>query len=168
MADIVLNRICHYLEPVIYEDGSFFVKMEEPLDRLILITDGNMLVYTSTSATDSSPSRIHRSVEDGGVYGDEPLLSWALSNSNMLASFANLPISKENVKCMTKVKGFALRAESLRTIVSLYEDTCNLTDSSLGEEVAHSSIPTQIPPFSNQPTVIIPTLDVDPTGFKGL
>lgn len=38
MADIVLNRICHYLEPVIYEDGSFFVKMEEPLDRLILIT----------------------------------------------------------------------------------------------------------------------------------
>lgn len=125
--DKVLNMICcNYLEPVIYEDGSYFVKMEEPLDRLILITDGVMLVYTSSTSTTASSPRIHRSVEDDGVYGDEPLVSWA-SDSNMRASFANLPISKENVRCLTKVKGFVLTAAKLKVIVDLYGNTsCNV------------------------------------------
>lgn len=159
MTDFVLRSICSYLEPVLYKDGSFFVKVGEPLDRLILVTDGNMLVYTSNS--------IHRSVEDGGVYGDEQLLSWASSNSNMFVSLTNIPISKENVKCITKVKGFVIRAEDLGKM-SMYKHTRNSTESNLGKEIAFSSISTETSPFSNQPTSTVPTLDVDPTSFKGL
>ncbi|KAL6124143.1 hypothetical protein ACLB2K_076658 [Fragaria x ananassa] len=159
MTDFVLRSICSYLEPVLYKDGSFFVKVGEPLDRLILVTDGNMLVYSSNS--------IHRSVEDGGVYGDEQLLSWASSSSNMFVSLTNIPISKENVKCITKVKGFVIRAEDLGKM-SMYKHTRNSTESNLGKEIAFSSISTETSPFSNQPTSTVPTLDVDPTSFKGL
>ncbi|KAM5555593.1 cyclic nucleotide-gated ion channel 1-like [Rosa sericea] len=124
----VFKMMCDYLKPVVFTENSWVVKMDEQLDRMILITKGTMLIYPPNTGTDAtlraaggtdtgSSSMIRKpSLKKGDIYGDE-LLIWA-SSPDMHVTFANLPISKENVKCHSKVEGFALTANDLKKVIS--------------------------------------------------
>ncbi|XP_061995825.1 cyclic nucleotide-gated ion channel 1-like [Rosa rugosa] len=125
----VLEMMCDYLKPVVFTENSWVVKIDEQLDRMLLITKGTMLIYPPNTSTDAtlraarvtdtgSSSMIRKpSLKKGDIYGDEELLSWA-SSPDMHVTFANLPISKENVKCHSKVEGFALTANDLKKVIS--------------------------------------------------
>ncbi|XP_061995605.1 cyclic nucleotide-gated ion channel 1-like [Rosa rugosa] len=125
----VLEMMCDYLKPVVFTENSWVVKIDEQLDRMILITEGTMLIYPPNTSTDAtlraaggadtgSSSMIRKpSLKKGDIYGDELLIIWA-SSPDMHVTFANLPISKENVKCHSKVEGFALTANDLKKVIS--------------------------------------------------
>ncbi|XP_061994608.1 cyclic nucleotide-gated ion channel 1-like [Rosa rugosa] len=145
-----LRLICHYLKPVTYTEKTIAFRMGEPLDSMLFIMEGIMLIYpTSTTATTTtdhqvgaanirSPSKIRGSLENGDVYGEEQLLSWA-SPPDMSISYAELPILTENVKCLSEVEGFVLTAKDLKNVVSLYKLHGNYNSSShLVEEVERS------------------------------
>lgn len=132
----VLKMICDYLKPVIYPEHSYVAKVDEPVDRMVLITEGTMWIYSSNT---SSSSKIHMTVENGEIYGDEQLLSWA-SKDMQHVSFATLPISKENVKCHTRVEGFAITAKDLKAVASKCKMYWNYDDPREKESVASSTI----------------------------
>ncbi|KAM5557669.1 cyclic nucleotide-gated ion channel 1 [Rosa sericea] len=134
----VLKMICDYLKPVIYPEHSYVAKVDEPVDRMVLVTEGTMWIYSSNTST---PSKIHRTVENGDIYGDEQLLSWA-SKDMQHVSFATLPISKENVKCHTRVEGFAITAKDLKAVATKCKMYWNYDDPREKERVASSTIGT--------------------------
>ncbi|XP_062000553.1 cyclic nucleotide-gated ion channel 1-like [Rosa rugosa] len=125
--------ICDYLKPVTYPEHHYVAKVDEPVDQMVLVKEGTMWIYSSNTST---PSKIHRTVENGGIYGDEQLLSW-VSKDTQHVSFANLPISKENVKCHTKVVGFAIAAQDLKDVATKCKMLWNYDD--LREERVASS-----------------------------
>ncbi|XP_040374460.1 cyclic nucleotide-gated ion channel 1-like [Rosa chinensis] len=146
-----LRLICHYLKPVTYTEKTIAFRMGEPLDSMLFIMEGIMLIYpTSTTATTTtdhqvgaanirSPSKIRGSLENGDVYGEEQLLSWA-SPPDMSISYAELPILTENVKCLSEVEGFVLTAKDLKNVVSLYKLHGNYNSSSHPVEEVERSI----------------------------
>ncbi|KAL6194742.1 hypothetical protein ACLB2K_035818 [Fragaria x ananassa] len=127
-----LRLICQYLKPVTYTEKTFAFRMGEPLDSMLFIMEGIMLVYpnntTTTTKTDhevgranvGSPSTIRCSLKNGDVYGDEQLLSWASPLDMSDISYADLPVLTENVKCLSEVEGFVLNAKDLKYVVSVY------------------------------------------------
>ncbi|XP_061999620.1 cyclic nucleotide-gated ion channel 1-like [Rosa rugosa] len=134
----VLKMICDYLKPVIYPEHSYVAKVDEPVDRMVLVTEGTMWIYSSNAST---PSKIHRTVENGDIYGDEQLLSWA-SKDMQHVSFATLLISKANVKCHTRVEGFAITAKDLKAVATKCKMYWNYDDPREKERVASSTIGT--------------------------
>ncbi|XP_040368446.1 cyclic nucleotide-gated ion channel 1 isoform X2 [Rosa chinensis] len=131
----VLKMICDYLKPVTYPEHHYVAKVDEPVDQMVLVKEGTMWIYSSNTST---PSKIHRTVENGGIYGDEQLLSWA-SKDMQHVSFENFPISKENVKCHTKVEGFAIAAKDLKDVATKCKMFWNYDDPR-EERVASSTI----------------------------
>lgn len=112
--------ICDYLKPVIYTQKKFVFRVGEPLDSMLFIVEGTVIIYTTSSTTDS-PSMIHEVLGDNGVYGGEQLMSWVSRDStpdDELGSLRNLPISTKYVRCHTKVEGFSLTAKDLNTVLS--------------------------------------------------
>ncbi|XP_061992970.1 cyclic nucleotide-gated ion channel 1-like isoform X2 [Rosa rugosa] len=145
-----LRLICQYLKPVTYTEKTIAFRMGEPLDSMLFIMEGIMLIYpTSTTNTTTadhqvgranirSPSTIRGSLESGDVYGDE-LLSWASPPDMSDISYTDLPILTENVKCLSEVEGFILTAKDLKYVVSMYKLQGNYNSSShLVEEVERS------------------------------
>ncbi|PQP92223.1 hypothetical protein Pyn_39232 [Prunus yedoensis var. nudiflora] len=118
MDDKVLKMMCDYLKPKTYEVDRFIVKMDHPINRMLLITEGTVLTYKhirdeetekdSGAAPSPSPSMINRQLGKGDVYGQE-LLTWS---SNQSGSHRH-PICSEYVQCQTNVEGFVLSAEDL-------------------------------------------------------
>ncbi|KAL6127558.1 hypothetical protein ACLB2K_070923 [Fragaria x ananassa] len=135
----VLKMICDYLKPVIYPEHSYVAKVDEPVDRMVLVTEGTMWIYSSDSTGTSASNKIHRTVENGGIYGDEQLLSWASKNMQHV-SFATIPISKENVKCHTRVEGFAITAKDLKAVATKCKMYWNYDDPREKQRVASSTI----------------------------
>lgn len=120
MDDRGLRLICNYLKPVTYTEKTIAFQMGEPLDSMLFLMEGILLIY-KTSNTITTPSTISGSFENiGDVYGGEQLMRWA-SPSDMPVSYANLPICSENVKCLSQVEGFVLTAKDLKTVVSMYK-----------------------------------------------
>lgn len=132
----VLKMICDYLEPVMYLENSYVAKVGEPIDRMVLITEGTMWIYTSNT---SSAANIRTTVENGQIYGDEQLLSW-VSKDMQHVSFSTLPISNENVKCHTRVQGYAITAKNLKAVASKCKMYWNYDDRREKEWVASSII----------------------------
>jgi cyclic nucleotide gated channel len=112
------NNIYTYLKPVIYTQKEFIFRVGEPLDSMLYIVDGTVIIYTTGNSSDS-PSMIHDVLMSDGAYGDEQLMRWdALTSTHSLNySLKALPPSTENVRCHTKVEGFVLTAEDLKTVL---------------------------------------------------
>lgn len=58
MDEKVLKMMCDYLKPVMYDEGTMVFHMGAPLDKMLLITEGTILTYKTTS-TDSHVRRNH-------------------------------------------------------------------------------------------------------------
>ncbi|KAI5329673.1 hypothetical protein L3X38_029070 [Prunus dulcis] len=108
-----LKEICEHFKPVIYVKDSFIIREGWPLDMILLITQGNVLTYATSSGgkKDSSPPK---SIKKGDFYGRE-LITWA----SKFPPSTELPISDKNVRAITRVEAFYLTAEDLRTHVIL-------------------------------------------------
>ena len=140
----VLTSICDFLKPVIYPDGGYVYRIGEPLDRMLIITDGLIWTYNTTSiqrstSLDSSTAQDKRQgtgstcLDKGKIYGKE-LLSWA---SDSHTSLDNLPMLQENVKAHGKVEGFILMARDLKLkIVDKYKIYWLFHDSEVKQVVA--------------------------------
>ncbi|XP_062006882.1 cyclic nucleotide-gated ion channel 1-like [Rosa rugosa] len=63
----VLTSICDFLKPVIYPDNRFVYRMGEPLDRMLLITEGLIWTYNTTSISRSTSSGSTRQDEGQGT-----------------------------------------------------------------------------------------------------
>ncbi|XP_050373138.1 cyclic nucleotide-gated ion channel 1-like [Argentina anserina] len=135
-----LRLICQYLKPVTYTEKTIAFRMGEPLDSMLFIMEGVMLVYTTSASTSTAGqgekenisvrSTIRGSLENGDAYGAEQLLSWASPPDNGDVSYADLPILTENVKCLSEVEGFVLTAKDLKKVLSMYKLQGNYNNSS--------------------------------------
>ncbi|TQE03843.1 hypothetical protein C1H46_010507 [Malus baccata] len=123
MDEKVREMICDYLKPVVYHQNTIVRRTGEPFDSILFVTEGIVWVY-STGDGSQQTGMMNQFLQKGDVYGDEELLSWTTSHSGS-PSFTNLPFSKENAKCHTKVQGFALSAMDLKTVVSKCGDFWN-------------------------------------------
>ena len=106
MDECVYETICNFLKPVVYSEKSYIIRKEEPLDFILLVTQGVVWSFGSSS---SPTERLQR----GDFYGKE-LLEWQLIS----ASYARFPISDVNLKCHTKVEAFVLMAVDLEHVLS--------------------------------------------------
>ncbi|GMN39892.1 hypothetical protein TIFTF001_009120 [Ficus carica] len=87
----------------------------EPLDKMLLITQGVVWTYKSSSDVEGNRISTIRTgfLKKGDFYGEE-LLAWSFQ----CTSLSNVPISTTNVKSHTKVEAFVLMAKDLRKAVS--------------------------------------------------
>ncbi|KAL6131225.1 hypothetical protein ACLB2K_069601 [Fragaria x ananassa] len=165
----VLLTISRRMEIVVYPENTWIVEMDEALDRMVFITEGTMGIYTARS--DCSPSAvIQGSLEKCSIYGHERLLRWVLSPNPDLD---RLPISKEAVKCSTKVEGFVLTADDLKTVLfdkGVIGENCD--DAEVSDSSLRSSflVATAVSRFRRRLRRKKPALhlDFDPSSFKGL
>ncbi|KAB1213240.1 Cyclic nucleotide-gated ion channel 1 [Morella rubra] len=113
-SDTLLQLICNYLKPVSYNEDSYIVRQGEPLDRLLLFTQGIAWKFTTTIRRGTVSSSQGESIENGHFIG-EALLVWGYNSS----SLSNLPTSPHTVKTHTKVEAFALMAKDLKDLKTL-------------------------------------------------
>ncbi|KAM1049689.1 hypothetical protein FF2_031234 [Malus domestica] len=117
MDDEVLRKVCDgYLKPMIYNENKYIIREMEPIEKMLFITQGTVRIYNTSNIGGSGFSRTSCLVR-GDFHGEE-LLNWALYNVNVASSSDDLPISTRIVKCSTKVEGFTLMANDLRSLVS--------------------------------------------------
>ncbi|PQM32826.1 hypothetical protein Pyn_35531 [Prunus yedoensis var. nudiflora] len=112
--------MCDYSTPVTYPEDKIIFRRGDPMDRMLVITEGVLLTYSTTpdpslthggKTTKDSGSTATKQVEKDEVYGEE-LLTWASASSSESGRFKNLPTCPESVRCQTKVEGFALSART--------------------------------------------------------
>ncbi|KAM6555389.1 hypothetical protein CsatB_002408 [Cannabis sativa] len=110
MDDYVYETICKYLKPVTYLEKSYIIRKGEPLDMMLLITQG--VVWTFGSSTCPIDG-----LQKGDFFGNE-LIEWQLNLESSSSYYKDLPISSVNLKSHTKVEGFALMAIDLKHVLS--------------------------------------------------
>ncbi|KAI5314226.1 hypothetical protein L3X38_043402 [Prunus dulcis] len=115
MDDQVLKEIFDNLKPVSYTEDKCIIGEGEPLVKMLIITRGILLTYTTNNGArrSSGGSSTTKCLAKGDFYGEE-LLTWASTFSPL----SDLPISTTFVKSLTKVEAFALMANDLKTIAS--------------------------------------------------
>ncbi|KAB1205049.1 Cyclic nucleotide-gated ion channel 1 [Morella rubra] len=102
------------LEHVYYSKDNYIVRKGEPLDRMLLITEGVVWKLASNSEGTASSSEGTASsswvcLEKGQFCGEE-LLEWEFKDSKVL-------ISPMTLKTHTKVEGFVLMAKDLKDLL---------------------------------------------------
>ncbi|CAB4280658.1 unnamed protein product [Prunus armeniaca] len=129
-----LKEIFEYFKPMIYAKDSFIIREGEPLEMILLITQGIVRTYTTSTGVKKNPST-PKSIEKGDFYGEE-LITWA----SKFPPSTELPISDKNVRSKTRVEAFTLTAEDLKNhVIPKYFrwqftkgiDLENLTDSQM-------------------------------------
>ncbi|BBH03741.1 cyclic nucleotide gated channel 1 [Prunus dulcis] len=108
-----LKGICEHFKPVIYAQDSFIIREGEPLDMILLVTQGTLRSYTTSNGGKKDPTT-PKHIKQGDYYGEE-LISWA----SKFPPATELPISDKNVRSITRVEAFALTAEDLKNHVVL-------------------------------------------------
>ncbi|XP_021830089.1 cyclic nucleotide-gated ion channel 1-like [Prunus avium] len=118
MDDQVLKEIFDYLKPVSYTEDNHIIVEGEPLVKMLFITQGILLTYTTNNGAGKSSggSSTTKCLGKGDFYGEE-LLTWASTFSPL----SDLPISTRFVKSLTKVEAFALTANDLKIIASKFQ-----------------------------------------------
>ncbi|PRQ46831.1 putative potassium channel, voltage-dependent, EAG/ELK/ERG [Rosa chinensis] len=117
----ILKAICEHLKLVTYNEDSYIIRDGEPLEKMFFVTSGTAWSYTtSTNAnvagSTNNGSSIIKCLARGDFYGEE-LLNWATTK---FASFSEFPISTRTLKTQTKVEGFVLRANDLKSVVAKF------------------------------------------------
>ncbi|XP_060675874.1 cyclic nucleotide-gated ion channel 1 [Ziziphus jujuba] len=105
MDDRVFEVICEHLKPVVYSEGSYIFREGEPLDSMVLVTQGVVWNFKASINGGVADSTSVGCLKKGDFYGEE-LLGLILR----FASFSNIPISTKNVKSHTRVEALALTA----------------------------------------------------------
>ncbi|XP_008225798.1 PREDICTED: uncharacterized protein LOC103325420 isoform X2 [Prunus mume] len=117
MPENVFANICYELKPVTYTEDSYIVRAGEQLDLMLIIVEGKILQTDMTLDTGTTGSSMITNYLEKGDFCGEDLLSWA--SPNILFS-GDAPVSTHDVRCETKVEGFALTADKLRSFISQY------------------------------------------------
>nr|XP_011470221.1 PREDICTED: cyclic nucleotide-gated ion channel 1-like [Fragaria vesca subsp. vesca] len=165
----VLKMMCDYLKPVIYQENDIVFQMEEPLDRMVFITEGFMWTYTTaiesshfvkTTGIATSPSMDTHFLKKGDSYG-HVLLQFASS------SLTALPTSTANVKCHTKVEAFVLMAKDLKNMVTKCEKYWPFDYNPSKDEAADQVAP--LGQFQQQQLSKkrVAASNINPTGYSG-
>ena len=129
----LLQMICDHLKPVYYNEQSYIVREGEPLDAMLFITQGIVWSFTSGNGEGTVSSK-PQCIEKGHFFGQE-LLDWGFMKGketekelvdgelkgSPVPNLSELPISTKTAKTHTKVEGFALMANDLRTVVSKWK-----------------------------------------------
>ena len=114
MPESMLESICRYLEPVIYNENTYIVRAGTKLDFMLFVIEGIMICTNTTSDALTSGYMIPKLyIEKGDICG-ENLMSWASSST----SEPDLPISTLDFKCYKKIEAFSLKASQLQNVVS--------------------------------------------------
>ncbi|KAK4571304.1 hypothetical protein RGQ29_029919 [Quercus rubra] len=127
----LLQLICDHLKPVYYNEHSYIVREGEPLDAMLFITQGVVWNFITTGNGEGIVTSKAQCIEKGNFFGQE-LLDWGFMKGketekelvdgelkgSPVPNLSELPISTKTAKTHTKVEGFALMANDLRTIVS--------------------------------------------------
>ena len=123
------HEIYGYLKPVAYPECSYIIRQGEPLDLMLLITQGSLWTFSTSSCHDTSTTPTMPSVEQlqrGDYYGSE-ILEWLLekkkrelSSKSSSMCCSDFPISDRNVKAHKKVEGFVLMANDLERLLANY------------------------------------------------
>lgn len=119
MDEEVLKAIFDNLKPVSYSEDIYIIGEGEPIVKMIFITQGILLTYSTNSAaagtSSSAGSSTTKCLERGDFHGEE-LLNWA----STFSPFSSLPVSTRFVKSLTKVEAFALMASDLKILASQF------------------------------------------------
>ncbi|CAL2274717.1 unnamed protein product [Prunus armeniaca] len=107
----MLQAICEHLKPVTYGEDIYIIREGEPLRKMLFITQGTALTYT----TIKGGTNVCKCLEKSDFYGEE-LLNWAFK----FGSFSELPISPTTVVSQTKVEAFSIRANHLKSVVAQF------------------------------------------------
>ncbi|KAL6269487.1 hypothetical protein ACE6H2_026398 [Prunus campanulata] len=107
----VLKAICKNLKPVTYGEDVYIIREGEPLRKMLFITRGTALTYTTTKGG----TNVCKSLEKSDFYGEE-LINWAFK----FCSFSELPISTTTLMSQTKVEAFSIRANNFKSIVAQF------------------------------------------------
>lgn len=97
--------VCDKLKAVIYPEKGYMIEQGEPLDLMLIITEGIAWTYKGGNNCAASSSWLGK----GGFYGDKELREWTLNNN----SLSNIPIATTNVKAHTNVEALLLMAKDL-------------------------------------------------------
>lgn len=119
MDEQVLREMCKHLKQVRYVEDNCIIQEGEPLRKMLFITQGTALSYTTRTNTNlggsTRNSSLIKSLQKDDFYGAE-LLYWAFN----FASFSDIPISTSTVTCQEKVQAFVIRAKDLKIVVSKF------------------------------------------------
>ncbi|TYK31716.1 cyclic nucleotide-gated ion channel 1-like isoform X1 [Cucumis melo var. makuwa] len=111
----LLDAICDYLKPVLYIERSFIVQEGEPLDEMVFIIQGKVMIYSKRDSEGADGFSGSGWLTKGDFYGED-LLDWALRNPTS----TTVPISTKTIRAHTKVEAFVLMADDLKTVVSKF------------------------------------------------
>lgn len=115
MDEKLKDAICEYLKPMLYIERSFIVQEGEPLDEMVFIIRGKVMIYSKRDGEVATGSSGSKWLTKGDFYG-ENLLDWALRNPTS----TTVPISTKTIRAHTKVEAFVLMANDLKTVVSKF------------------------------------------------
>ncbi|KAL6123088.1 hypothetical protein ACLB2K_075611 [Fragaria x ananassa] len=73
LEDKRLEAICGFLRPVMYNESAYIIREGEPLDTMLLITQGTATTYVHPRESSSSFSIRQRFLRKGDFYGEELL-----------------------------------------------------------------------------------------------
>ncbi|KAI4326324.1 hypothetical protein MLD38_031650 [Melastoma candidum] len=116
MDDIVSDAICEKLRQKTYIAGSRILYRDGLLDKMFFIVRGKIL-----STGEDGEMRL----SEGDICGEE-LLAWCLESSAVpkdgrkMRAVVTRQRSTRTVTCLTNVEAFALRAEDLEEVTSVY------------------------------------------------
>lgn len=114
MNEQVLEAICKHLKAVTYTEGFYIIKEGRPLEMMLFITQGTAWTYTTNSTNGAAGSSfVIKYLKRGDLCGEE-----LLNCISRLVDFSEFPISTKVVKAQTRIIGFALRADDLKSVVS--------------------------------------------------
>ncbi|KAB1206242.1 Cyclic nucleotide-gated ion channel 1 [Morella rubra] len=108
--DSLLKSICDALRPRYGNENSFIIREGEPLDEMLLLNRGIICTYTTDQKNQTG------CLKPGDFFGAE-LLDWLLESLSS-SHPSNLRFSKMNLKCLTQVEAFSLKARDLKNIES--------------------------------------------------
>ncbi|XP_038904375.1 cyclic nucleotide-gated ion channel 1-like [Benincasa hispida] len=115
MDDKLLNAICDYLKPVLYIERNLIVQEGEPLDEIVFIIRGKVMIYSKRDSEGAAGSSGSKWLTKGDFYGED-LLDWALRNPTS----TTVPISTKTMRAHSKVEAFVLMANDLKTVVTKF------------------------------------------------
>ncbi|XP_038686285.1 cyclic nucleotide-gated ion channel 1-like isoform X2 [Tripterygium wilfordii] len=107
-----LEALCDRLKAVIYTEESYVFREGEAVTEMLFIMQGRAI------ATNGDRDGFYNSAFlGGGDFCGEELLTWALEPH----STSRLPISTRNVRTITEVKAFTLKAEDLKFVATQFQ-----------------------------------------------
>lgn len=109
----ILDAVCERLRQKTYIEDSKVLTHHGFIDKMVFIIRGKMVSFGEDGKTD---------LAEGSVCGEE-LLRWCLEHSSINKD--GRPLSNREVRCITNVEVFTLRAADLEEVISLYARAFN-------------------------------------------